>query len=142
MKAQRISVGWRPRQQALTPCAVAAQGISARTLARHLLNRSGQRLALLRGVAGDDILLLLGAEEHLPWLPGLQYLGIALDAPKLLLPSNLEPDVPCALLQQALLAQHPCAQLAVLAGSKEVLAAEHARALQKDRLQRWLESCR
>ena len=54
---------------------------------------------------GTGLLLVLGREEDLPWIDGIVYLGKDPGAPSLLLPTTLEPDVPPALLERAILAR-------------------------------------
>lgn len=121
------------------PCAAVASDSLAHALAQRLLAYDDQRLAQLRGVAGSNILVLLGVNEYLPWLPNMQYLGVIDEAPRLLLPTELEPNVPVALLQQALL-QQP-SQLAILPSSKQLIAVEHAQVIDKNHLQHWLSKC-
>ncbi|HKV06746.1 MAG TPA: hypothetical protein VJ725_01325, partial [Thermoanaerobaculia bacterium] len=62
-------------------------------------------LARLEGVAGEDLLVLLGPAADLPWADGTVYLGRDPEAPSLLLPTTREPSVPLPLLEQALIAR-------------------------------------
>lgn len=98
-----IPVRWLPRPEPLAPAAAMATGAAVRRLAARLLWREDGALARLRGVAGPDLLLLLGPAEELPWIDGVSYLGVDPAAPALLLPTTLAPSVPPALLERALL---------------------------------------
>jgi hypothetical protein len=55
-------------------------------------------------------LLIFGDAESLPWVDGVQYLGLHPDAPRLLVPTALTPNVPYALLERALFARWPNAR--------------------------------
>jgi hypothetical protein len=123
-------VSWTPRQEPLAPRAVAAWGPAARALARRALGRR------LDGVAGDDLLVLLGEADALPWADGAVYLGRDERAPSLLLPTALEPDVPVELFERALLARHPETPLAVF--DRWIVPVGAARPVERDRLAAWL----
>ncbi|HSK79259.1 MAG TPA: hypothetical protein VLQ45_22595 [Thermoanaerobaculia bacterium] len=106
MKPQEwIPVVWRPRTRPLLPVGAAARGRAARLLAERLLARSDEELARLEGVAGEDLLVVLGPPAELPWADGAVYLGRDPEAPSLLLPTTREPSVPLPLLEQALIAR-------------------------------------
>lgn len=100
-----IRVLWRPRAQPLAPVGAAARGRAARLLADRLLARSDEELARLEGVAGEDLLVVLGPSAELPWTDGAVYLGRDPEAPSLLLPTTREPSVPLPLLERALTAR-------------------------------------
>ena len=111
-------VGSELRAAPLTPGAALALGESALALCRRLLALPEERLARLRGVAGRELLVVLGAEQDLPWSDGIVYLGREPELPELLLPCALRASVPAPLLLRALLSrfreqglQGPCAVL-------------------------------
>ena len=95
-------VGPTARLVPLVPSAVLALGPSSLALAARLLQLAEERLQRLRGVAGSEFLLLLGAAEDLPWCDGLTYLGREPSAPELLLPCAETSNVPPPLLLRAL----------------------------------------
>ena len=133
---------WRVREPPIAPCAVLALGEVSRRLARRLLTLTRVHLARLRGVAGVDLLLVLGAAEDLPWVDGVGYLGVDPEAPRLLLPTTEAPELHPALLQRALLrpdASDPARQapLAVLP-SGLLVAARLAEELSPARIASWL----
>lgn len=70
-------------------------------LARRLLARDDENLAKLSGIAGDNILLIFGEAEALPWADGALYLGREAEASSLFLPTTLAPDAPVLLLERA-----------------------------------------
>lgn len=105
MKDELVPIAWRPRSTPLEPVGMAARGEAARALARRLLARSDAELAKLTGVAGQDLVVLLGDSALLPWVEGASYLGRDARAPALLLPTNREPTVPLPLVERALIAR-------------------------------------
>lgn len=111
MKDELVPIAWRPRAVPLEPVGMAARGEAARALARRLLARSDEELARLTGVAGQDLVLVLGNPGNaadtalLPWVDGAVYLGRDPRAPSLLLPTNREPTVPLPLVERALVAR-------------------------------------
>jgi hypothetical protein len=121
---------------------VCATGESARALATRLLALDDAVLAQLRGVAGTGLLLVLGAPELLPWVDGVAYLGRDPDAPSLLLPTALAPDVPVALLERALAARVNTlgAPLAVLDAPARLVPAADARPIERARLSAFRDS--
>ena len=134
---------WRVREPPLAPCAVLARGEVAQRLARRLLALPQDRCSRLRGVAGEDVLLVLGAAEDLPWVDGVGYLGVDPAAPALLLPTTEVPELHPLLLQRALLrpgASDPArrAPLAVLPTGL-LVSADLAEALSTIRIASWLE---
>ena len=66
-----MRVGFVPRRLSLTPAAAAGVSGVARRLGERLLDLDDPRLAGLRGVASDGVLVLLGEAESLPWVDGI-----------------------------------------------------------------------
>ena len=143
MNDELVPIAWRPRSAPLEPVGMAARGEAARALARRLLARSDEDLARLTGVAGQDLILLLGDSALLPWVEGAAYLGRDARAPSLLLPTNREPTVPLPLVERALVARagHSKAEppLAVLLDPPFLASALEARPLIRRRLSLLLE---
>jgi hypothetical protein len=139
MNDELVPIAWRPRSAPLEPVGMAARGEAARALARRLLARSDEDLARLTGVAGQDLILLLGDSALLPWVEGAAYLGRDARAPSLLLPTNREPTVPLPLVERALVirAGHLKAEppLAVLLDPPLLASVLEARPLVRRRLQ-------
>lgn len=141
MKDELVPIAWRPRPAPLEPVGMAARGEAARALVRRLLARSDQDLARLTGVAGQDLILLLGNAGDtalLPWVDGAIYLGRDPRAPSLLLPTNREPAVPLPLVERALVLRAGRLKveppLAVLLDPPLLASALEARALVRRRL--------
>ena len=135
-----IAVRWRLREPPLLPTGVLARGRALLQLVQRLRERDDDGLALLRGVVGSDVLVVLGPPDLLPWSDGARYLGRDPAAPSLLLPTTLEPELPLALLERALLRRFADAAppLAVLPESARVLALGPARTLSAASLRaRW-----
>ena len=107
MKSTRIQ--WRRREVPLTPEAAVGVGPSAVSLAKRILQRN---ITTLQGVAGDNLLLVVGPPDTIPWVDGLVWLGRDPLAPALLLPTTQTPTVHPALL--ANYAQEPSALVPTL----------------------------
>jgi hypothetical protein len=105
MNREPLPLPWGPRAEPLDPVGVAARGKAARVLAERLLARDDEALARLHGVAGEDLLVVLGEAPELPWADGATYLGRDPRAPSLLLPTTRQPSVPLPLLERALIAR-------------------------------------
>ena len=143
MNDELVPIAWRPRSAPLEPVGMAARGEAARALARRLLARSDEDLARLTGVAGQDLVVVLGDSSLLPWVEGAAYLGRDARAPSLLLPTNREPTVPLPLVERALIlrAGHQKAEppLAVLLDPPLLASVLEARPLVRRRLQLLLQ---
>lgn len=138
-----LTVAFAPRDPPLVPEAAAAVGPAARKLGERLLAMEEERLSRLRGLAGPDLLLILGEAESLPWVDEIAYLGRDASAPRLLLPTALCPDVPVSLFERALLARlsgRP-GPFAVLAGPRRVVDTAAARRLERPLLEAWVSRC-
>jgi hypothetical protein len=96
-----IGLDWTPREEPLVPRAVAAAGAALERLIDRLRQLPGDRLSRLEGVVGEDLLVVLGAADDLPWVDGVVYLGRSEQAPSLLLPTAVSPSIPESLLDRA-----------------------------------------
>lgn len=141
-ETSQIQIKWRARATALAPVAVAARDDVAIALARRLLTMDDESLAKLRGVAGQKLLIVLGSEELLVWVDGVFYLGRDEEAPSILLPTTLEPDIPVALFERALLKHlSQAAPIAVLPASLPIVTSvSPARPISRETLTDWLKS--
>ncbi|RKH50620.1 hypothetical protein D7X96_25025 [Corallococcus interemptor] len=133
-----LPVRWRPRALPLEPVAVAGVGPVALALGQRASRAGDAVLASWTGVAGPDVLVLLGASDSLPWVDGAVYLGRDPLAPALLLPCALEPDVAPSLLERALLAGRGHAPLAVLPGTGVLVSVAAAQPVARASLMAWL----
>lgn len=134
-----LAVTWSPRRVPLEPHAAFAQGAAAVRLGRRLLELDDDRLEQLVAVAAPSALLVIGPPRALVWVDGVVYLGRAASAPKLLVPTNLEPSAPIDLLQRALLADlQAAAPVAVIVDPPRLISAGDARSIDRGRLSRWL----
>lgn len=129
---------WRPRALPLEPVAVAGVGPVALALGQRASRAEDAVLASWTGVAGPEVLVLLGTSESLPWVDGAVYLGRDPLAPALLLPCALEPDVAPSLLERALLAGQGDGPLAVLPASGMLVSVAAARSVARASLVEWL----
>lgn len=137
-----MRVSFVPRRLPLSPVAAAGIGPVARALGARLLELETAHLQRLRGVAGENLLVLLGEAESLPWVDGIAYLGRDPEAPRLLLPTALAPDVPAPLFEKALF-QRVRAQtgpLAVLASPRRIVPVSSALPIHRASLERWLSA--
>ena len=137
-----LPVRWRPRAAPLEPVAVAGVGAVAHVLGQRALLADDATLTAWSGVAGPDVLVLLGAEASLPWVEGVVYLGRDPLAPALLLPCALEPEVAVSLLERALLAGQGDSPLAVLPASGQLVPVGAAQQVVRASLEAWLTSAK
>ncbi|MHA7627533.1 bpX5 domain-containing protein [Corallococcus sp. M7] len=135
-----LPVRWRPRALPLEPVAVAGVGPVALALGHRASRAEDSVLASWNGVAGPDVLVLLGTAASLPWVDGAVYLGRDPLAPALLLPCSLEPEVAPSLLERALLAGQGDAPLAVLPASGMLVSVAAAKPVARVSLSAWLSS--
>jgi hypothetical protein len=91
-----------PRAVPLPPTAALGLGATARELLLALARLPDARLSRLRGVWSDDLVLVTGAGDDLPWCDGVRYLGKDAAAPSLLVPTVLALDVHPALVERAI----------------------------------------
>ncbi|RKH23742.1 hypothetical protein D7Y13_27845 [Corallococcus praedator] len=133
-----LSVRWRPRAVPLEPVAVAGVGPVARALGARAARADDAMLESWSGVAGPDVLVLLGVAASLPWVEGVVYLGRDPLAPGLLLPCALEPEVAVSLLERALLAGQGDAPLVVLPASARLVPVGAAQRVVRASLVAWL----
>jgi len=133
-----FAVRWRERREPLPPAGVLALGADVPRLVARLLERDDASLSRLRGVAGPDVLCVLGEAADLPWIDGVVYVGRDAAAPSLLLPTTLEPTVPPSALERALLARASAAPLAVVPAAGLVVPCAAALAVRRARLERVL----
>lgn len=139
---QRVAVV--AREVPLVVSALYAQAAAAVGVLKQLVAGAPQRLSALRGVAAADCVVLLGPATELPWADGVIFLGQDPRAPRLLLPTYYEPDVPLDLLERRIFdgEQPPAAPVAVLPHARRLIALGHARVPELDALAAWLHSAR
>jgi hypothetical protein len=136
----QLPLRWHVREPPLEAVAAAATGPTARALVRRLLALAPERLASLRGVAGRDVVLVVGEESALPWVDGVQYLGRDPGAPALLLPTTLRPAVPLALVERAVMLRRKTAPApaALLLDPPLLVTLDDARTVDRPALEQWL----
>jgi hypothetical protein len=143
-----VQVTWRARFPPIAPSLAVARGACARALARHLGAWPDERLARLAGGAGGELLVVAAPERELPWVDGIIFLGVDPAAPRLRLPTALEPSLPSDLLERLLLppggrgapAQAPLAVLPEAnAAGLATIAVGALRPLDRDRLRRFAD---
>lgn len=138
-----FSTRWITRTTPLAPQALAVWGESATLLAHRLLEGSDETLARLRGVSWSYGFVLEGEAQALPWVDGVLYLGRDTLAPRLLLPTNQQPDVPLDLFQSAFeraLAREMASPIAVIPALHMAISLGEARSLQRAKLEDWLHT--
>lgn len=97
------AMAWQARATALAPAGMVVPAALATTLLARL--RTGKPLPALSAVATRDLLVLLGANDALPWVDGARYCAPHPQAPNLWMPTHLEPALPVDLVQTNLLAR-------------------------------------
>ncbi len=100
---QLLEIKWQNRFDSLPPVALIAFDDSALRLKKKLLSFDDQSLSAWQGVFADNLLLIIGETETLPWIDGGIYLGKDSAAPSIFLPTNLRPEMPIDLFEKTLL---------------------------------------
>lgn len=98
-------LAWTAREAALAPSGLVCTGAATPQLLASLGRRAPAELARLSAVATRSLLVVLGANELLPWIDGVRYCAPAPAAPQLWLPTHLVPGLPADLLQANLVAR-------------------------------------
>lgn len=136
----QFKIRWTPRDSPLTPMAVAGQGEISLRLARRLLQLDDESLGQLEGVAGRQVIVVQGRSDLLPWVNGVQYLGIDSVAPSVLFPTNYQPSLPQELLARALRVKlHAAGLIAMLRDPLLLVPMRDAKPVSRQTLTRWLE---
>ena len=138
--------GSRPRVTPLAPDAALGFGPVALALGHRLLELTDEQLEQLRGVAGRNVLVVLGSNADLPWCDGIAYFGREPDDPGLLLPCASSPALPAALLARALERRFEGQGLErpflISLDPPLLLPIGSARKLERAALQAWLDTAR
>ena len=135
----QFKITWKPRDAPLLPVAVAAKGETSLRLARRLLQLTDEYLSRLEGVAGKRLIVIQGPTELLPWVDGVQYLGVDGSAPSMLFPTNYEASLPPELLASALARTAGQGVIAVLPNPLLLVPMREARPVARETLTAWLE---
>lgn len=109
-----------------------ASGQSMKPLIHKLLDMSKEQFQLYSGIYAPDIMLIAG--PNLPWVDGIQYLGKHSEAPNLLLPTNLQCNVPLSILDKAVCQLEVEPPIAILPKNNTVLSFRPALPLCSDKL--------
>lgn len=126
---------WQLRQEPLTISGVLVPGTTTHALITRLLLLEDEALEQLTGVVFDSDIILLGNMSLIPWLPDLQYLGYDKATPHLLLPTNLQSDLPADLLEGKILLTHGPGQYALDYKNKRIIPVQRALPLVRSALQ-------
>lgn len=136
----QFKIQWKLRDYPLPPVAAVARGQASLRLAHRLLQLDDESLSQLEGVAGSQLIVVRCASERLPWIDGVQYLGVDHRSQSLLLPTNYQPTLPPALLASAFAAKIGIPGLiAVLPDPLLLVPMRSARPLSRRTLSLWLE---
>jgi hypothetical protein len=137
----QLEITWSPREYALQPVAAAGHGEVSLRLAQRLLQMDDEALGQLQGVAGEHLIVVQGRTDLLPWVQGVQYLGVDPSAPSVLFPTNYQPSFPPELLASALRANTGTQELiALLPRPPLMVPMGSARPVSRMTLAAWLEN--
>lgn len=134
-----MNLFWSPRLEPLPISALLATGASALALQVRLiqlLQAQDPRSARWQGLGGLGWIVVVG--EDLPWVDGLTFLGKDPQAPQLLLPTHLQPQIHPVLLARAFQAQGLLALIPEeIQGGPACIPLGNARPLALGPLQAW-----
>jgi hypothetical protein len=96
---------WKRRPQALPPSGLVTAGAVTQRLLAQLRLCGDAALARLTAVATRDLLVVIGANDDLPWIDGARYCAPDPVAQTLWLPTTLMPTLPPDLLRRSAVAR-------------------------------------
>lgn len=135
-----ISISWSPTDTPLQPCVAVATDSIAAQLLQKLITMDDAALAAYKGVAGKNIVLISG--DSLPWVNGIRYLGSDPQAPNLFVPTNLQCNIPLALLDKAIKRQVANTPVALLPELNAMVSFQQALSVCRDLVSDWLEGAK
>ena len=106
--------GWRDEPEPPVAQGVIGVGVVARRLFAAIEARPQSAWRSLMAAANDDLLILTGPTEDLPWVDGAQYIAPRTEVPALWLPTAQRPTPPLDLLDRAIRRQHQQSPLLLL----------------------------
>ena len=98
---------WRNETEPPEPTAVVGIGGAARRLLAALATAKPAQRELLKATANNDVLIVTGTSERLPWANGVRYAAPRPEAPGVWLPTTERPDIALDLVERALRIRHP-----------------------------------
>jgi len=96
---------WLRRGEALPASGMVTAGAVTRALLAQLRRWDDEKLARLTVVATRDLLVLLGANDDLPWVDGARYCAPDPAIQTLWLPTTMLPELPADLVRRSLRAR-------------------------------------
>lgn len=97
-----LSWRWQADPSPPEPRAAVAWHAASRSLHARLEQLPEHVQKRLYATASRDVLIVTGAAEHLPWVPGIAYAAASAESPLLWRPTLMRPDAPQDLLFRAL----------------------------------------
>lgn len=97
---------WLPEHDIPPPMGVIGHGRVSLALFAKLRMLSESERTTLAAAAHQDLLVVTGTHELLPWVDGVQFIAPRSDAPGLWLPTTERPNVPLDLLLSAIRKKH------------------------------------
>ncbi|MED5597951.1 bpX5 domain-containing protein [Janthinobacterium sp. P210006] len=92
-------MAWQARATPLAPAGMVAPAALVPALLARLHACTASQLLALSVLATRDLIVLLGANDALPWIDGARYCAPDPHAPNLWTPTHLEPALPADLVQ-------------------------------------------
>jgi hypothetical protein len=113
--------GWQDEPEPPIAQGVIGVGAVSRTLFAAIEARPQAARQALMAAANDDLLILTGPLEDLPWVDGAQYIAPRAEMPALWLPTAQRPTAPLDLLERAIRRQHSQSPLLLLPNPAQLL---------------------
>ena len=109
-----MNVLWHHEPEPPLPKGVIGMGPVSRRLFAAIQGRPETYRHSLMATANDDLLILTGATQDLPWVDGAQYIAPRTEVPALWLPTAQRPKLPLDLLDRAIRREHRQSPLLLL----------------------------
>lgn len=137
MPAELIRIKWENRLFPLAPVAMIAFGRPAAELAIKLWSFDDARLRTLQGVSAQQMIMLLGEPDTLPWTDGAIYLGRDAQMRGFLLPTTVKPAIAFDIFERIINEKYKhLAPFAVM--PEKVISHFNAKSLAREVLEKWL----
>lgn len=112
---------WRHETEPPEPVAVIGIGGAARRLFAALRTVAPKQREALKATANQDVLVVSGAANTLPWASGVLYAAPRAEVPSLWLPTTERPDIALDLLERALRRRYDQSPLLLLREPAQVI---------------------
>lgn len=142
MTIKPINWQWMDHVKTNRVCAALAWYNTRLALVNYLLNHVNEsQYKQLQLVSSQDVIILIGSENQLPWVDGIQYAGYDDEEPRLWRPSHKIPNIPQPLLADSLCQHHQHTPILIWDSPKVLIPLNDAQIVDKILLNALVAQC-